>query len=169
MITVLAGGVGAARFLQGLLQVHPFSDVTIVSNVGDDTELFGLHVSPDIDIVLYHLAGLADEEHGFGLRGDTYHTLDALSRFGYDTWFRLGDRDLATSITRTDLLRRGRTLSEATAEIARALAIPVAAVLPINRARELHGPIHDGQLKVVAQILADGYRLDTFVPAAALT
>ena len=138
MITALAGGVGAARFLQGLLAVHPPSDVTIVSNVGDDAEFFGLHVSPDIDIVLYHLAGLADEERGFGIRGDTFHTLDALSRFGYDTWFRLGDRDLATCITRTDLLRprlpagrQGRTLSEATAEIARALGVP-ARVLPVT-------------------------------------
>ncbi|MEX0800236.1 MAG: 2-phospho-L-lactate transferase [Dehalococcoidia bacterium] len=124
MITVLAGGVGAARFLQGLLAVHPFSDVTIVSNVGDDTEVFGLHVSPDIDIVLYHLAGLADEEQGFGVRGDTFDTLEALSRFGYDTWFRLGDRDFATCITRSHLLRRGLTLAEATAELARALGVP---------------------------------------------
>ncbi len=131
MITALAGGVGAARFLQGLLAVHPPSDVTIVSNVGDDAEFFGLHVSPDIDIVLYHLAGLADEERGFGLRGDTFHTLDALSRFGYDIWFRIGDRDLATCVTRTDLLRRGRTLSEATGEIARALGVP-ARVLPVT-------------------------------------
>lgn len=129
MITVLAGGVGAARFLQGLLAVHPPSDITIVSNVGDDAEFFGLHVSPDIDIVLYHLAGLADEERGFGLRGDTFHALEALSRFGYDTWFRLGDRDLATCIARSDLLRRGRTLSQATAEIARALGVP-ARILP---------------------------------------
>ncbi len=134
MITVLAGGVGAARFLQGLLQVHPFSDVTIVSNVGDDTELFGLHVSPDIDIVLYHLAGIVDEERGFGVRDDTFHTLDALTRFGYDTWFRLGDRDLATCLTRTHLLRLGRTLAEATAEIARALAVP-AAVIPATNDR----------------------------------
>ncbi len=132
MITVIAGGVGAARFLQGLLAVHSPSAVTIVSNVGDDAEFFGLHVSPDIDIVLYHLAGLADEERGFGLRGDTFHVLDALSAFGYDTWFRLGDRDLATCVTRTDLLRRGRTLSEATGEIARALGIPVAGVLPVT-------------------------------------
>ena len=131
MLTVLAGGVGAARFLQGLLAVHPFSDVTIVSNVGDDCEFFGLHVSPDIDIVLYNLAGLADEEQGFGLRGDTYNTLDALSRFGYDTWFRLGYRDLATCVTRTHLLRRGLTLSQATAEIARALGVP-AAVCPVT-------------------------------------
>lgn len=129
MITVLAGGVGAARFLQGLLQVYPFSDVTIVSNVGDDCECFGLHVSPDIDAVLYHLAGLADEERGFGIRGDTFHTLEALSRFGYDTWFNLGDRDLATCLTRSHLLRRGHTLSQATAEVARALGVP-ARVIP---------------------------------------
>ncbi len=134
MITVLAGGVGAARFLQGLLQVHPFSDVTIVSNVGDDTEFFGLHVSPDIDIVLYHLAGIADEERGFGVRDDTFHTLEALSRFGYDTWFRLGDRDLATCLTRTHLLRRGLTLAEATAEIARALGVP-ATIIPATNDR----------------------------------
>jgi len=134
MITVLAGGVGAARFLQGLLAVHPFSDITIVSNVGDDTEFFGLHVSPDIDIVLYHLAGIVDEERGFGIRDDTVHTLEALSRFGYDTWFRLGDRDLATCLTRTHLLRLGRTLAEATAEIARALGVP-AVVIPATNDR----------------------------------
>ena len=131
MITVLAGGVGAARFLQGLLAVHPPSDLTIVSNVGDDAEFFGLHVSPDIDIVLYHLAGLADEERGYGLRDDTTHTLDALSHFGYDPWFRLGDRDLATCIARSDLLHRGRTLTEATGEVARALGLP-APLLPVT-------------------------------------
>ena len=124
MISVLAGGVGAARFLQGLLAVHRPSDVTIISNVGDDCEWFGLHVSPDIDIVLYHLSGRADEERGFGVKGDTYNVLDAISVYGYDTWFRLGDRDLATCITRTDLMRRGRTLAEATAEIASALLVP---------------------------------------------
>jgi len=134
MITVLAGGVGAARFLQGLLAAHPFSDVTIVSNVGDDTEFFGLHVSPDIDIVLYHLAGLADEERGFGLRDDTFHTLEALTRFGYDSWFRLGDRDLATCLTRTHLLRRDLSLADATAEVARALGVP-AAVIPVTNDR----------------------------------
>jgi len=131
VITVLAGGVGAARFLQGLLAVHRPSDITIISNVGDDAEFFGLHVSPDIDIVLYHLAGLADEERGFGLRDDTFNVLDSISRYGYDTWFRLGDRDFATCITRTDLLRRGRTLSEATAEIASALLVP-ARITPVT-------------------------------------
>jgi len=131
VITVLAGGVGAARFLQGLLAVHPPSDVTIVSNVGDDAEFFGLRVCPDIDIVLYHLAGLADEERGFGLRGDTFRTLEALARLGYDPWFRLGDRDLATCIARSDLLRRGYTISQATGEIARALGVP-ARILPVT-------------------------------------
>jgi LPPG:FO 2-phospho-L-lactate transferase len=131
MIAVLAGGVGAARFLQGLLAVHRPSDITIISNVGDDCEWFGLHVSPDIDIVLYHLAGLADEERGFGLKGDTYNVLERIAVYGYDTWFSLGDRDLATCITRTDLLRRGRTLAEATAEIASALLMP-ARITPVT-------------------------------------
>jgi LPPG:FO 2-phospho-L-lactate transferase len=141
MITVLSGGVGAARFLQGLVQVVPQKDVTIVSNTGDDLEMFGLHVSPDIDIVIYHLAsaeggsasggGLVNEEHGWGLAGDTFHALDALARFGHETWFSLGDRDLATHIQRTHLLRQGRTLSQATAEIARAFGLDVT-ILPMT-------------------------------------
>lgn len=134
MITVLAGGVGAARFLQGLLAVHRPSDVTIISNVGDDCEFFGLRVSPDIDVVLYHLAGLADEERGFGLKGDTFNVIDSIGKYGYDTWFRLGDRDLATCITRTDLLRRGKTLAEATAELATALLVP-ATITPVTNDR----------------------------------
>lgn len=129
MIAVLAGGVGAARFLQGLLRAHPPSDVTIISNVGDDVEFFGLHVSPDIDAVLYHLSGLADETQGFGVRDDTHRVLESLARFGYDTWFRLGDADLATCIARTDILRRGRSLSQATAELADALVVP-ARIIP---------------------------------------
>jgi LPPG:FO 2-phospho-L-lactate transferase len=133
VITVLAGGVGAARFLQGLVAVHRPSDITVISNVGDDAEFFGLHVSPDIDIVLYHLAGLANEEQGFGVKGDTYNVLEAIGKYGYDTWFRLGDRDLATCITRTHLLRRGKTLADATAEIASALLVPVR-MLPVTNA-----------------------------------
>ncbi|MFQ5473984.1 MAG: 2-phospho-L-lactate transferase [Dehalococcoidia bacterium] len=134
MITVLAGGVGAARFLQGLLSVHPPSNVTIISNVGDDADFYGLHVSPDIDAVLYYLSGLADEERGFGLKNDSFHVLDAISRFGYDTWFRLGDADLATCLARTDLLRRGRSLSEATAELTDALVVPVR-IIPVTNDR----------------------------------
>lgn len=125
MITVLAGGVGAARFLQGLVAAHPPSGITVISNVGDDAEFFGLYVSPDIDIVMYHLAGLADEERGFGLKGDTFQVIDSMGRYGYDTWFRLGDGDLATCITRTHLFQKGRTLAEATYEIGSALLVPV--------------------------------------------
>ena len=114
--------------------MHSPSQVTIVSNVGDDAEFFGLHVSPDIDSVLYHLSGLADEERGFGITGDTYAVLEALPRYGYDTWFKLGDRDLATCIARTHLLRRGKTLTEATAELADALLVP-ATILPVTNDR----------------------------------
>lgn len=120
--------------MQGLLAVHRPSDVTIVSNVGDDAEFFGLHVSPDIDIVLYHLAGLADEERGFGLKHDTFNVIDSMGRYGYDTWFRLGDRDMATCITRTHLLRKGKTLAEASAEIAAALLVP-ARITPVTNDR----------------------------------
>lgn len=120
--------------MQGLLAVHRPSDVTVVSNVGDDAEFFGLHVSPDIDAVLYYLAGLANEEQGFGLTGDTYNVLEALPQYGYDTWFKLGDRDLATCIARTHLLRLGRTLAEATAELADALMVP-AKITPVTNDR----------------------------------
>ena len=123
MITVLAGGVGAARFLQGLTSVMPPSEITVISNTGDDLELFGLHISPDTDIVLYHLAGLADEKRGWGISHDTFKTVDALGRFGYPTWFRLGDRDLATVIHRSALMSQGRTLSQATAQLAKAFGI----------------------------------------------
>jgi len=84
-VTALAGGVGAARFLEGLIAVVPQEDVTVISNVGDDEEFFGLHVSPDIDIVIYTLAGAIDPEKGWGLRGETFRTLEALARFGYET------------------------------------------------------------------------------------
>ena len=131
MIIVLAGGVGGGRFLQGLVQVVPQREVTVISNTGDDLEMFGLHVSPDIDIVTYHLAGLSDDERGWGLTGDTFDTLEALSRFGHPTWFHLGDRDLATNLHRTLLLRRGQTLSQATAEIARAFGLEVT-ILPMT-------------------------------------
>jgi LPPG:FO 2-phospho-L-lactate transferase len=131
MITVLAGGVGGGRFLQGLVQVVPPREVTVISNTGDDLEMFGLHVSPDIDIVTYHLAGLSPDEQGWGLAGDTFATLEALGRFGHPTWFHLGDRDLATNLHRTLLLRRGQTLSQATAEIARAFGLEVP-ILPVT-------------------------------------
>lgn len=114
MIVVLAGGVGAARFLQGLVQVVPQNRLTVIVNTGDDRDFYGLHVSPDIDIVTYTLAGLVDETHGWGIRNDTYNTMQQLTHYGNEDWFLLGDRDLATHIHRTNLLRQGKTLSEVT-------------------------------------------------------
>lgn len=112
MIVVLAGGVGAARFLQGVVQIIPQEDITVIANTGDDHEFYGLYVSPDIDIVLYTLGGVIDTSTGWGIVGDTHHTMQQLTSYGYDNWFTLGDRDLATHIHRTNLLRQGKTLSE---------------------------------------------------------
>ncbi len=112
MIVVLAGGVGAARFLQGVVQVVPQEQLTVIVNTGDDRNFYGLHVSPDSDIVMYTLAGLVDEIHGWGIRGDTYNTMQQLTRYGNENWFMLGDRDLATHIHRTNMLQQGKTLSE---------------------------------------------------------
>ena len=131
MITVLAGGVGAARFLEGLVCVVAPAEVTVIVNTGDDEEFFGLHVSPDIDTVIYTLSGQVDPERGWGLAGDTFACLEALALLGQDTWFRLGDSDLATHIHRTQLLRQGRTLTEATASIAAAFGLATT-VLPMS-------------------------------------
>ena len=128
---MLAGGVGAARFLRGLQpQLEPDSLVVIV-NTGDDDEFHGLHVSPDVDTILYTLAGVADARQGWGRRGDTFACLEALAAFYPETWFRLGDRDLATHIFRTDQLRRGRRLSQITAQLAAGLSV-AARVLPMT-------------------------------------
>ena len=117
MIVVLAGGVGAARFLQGLVQVVPQQRLTAIVNTGDDRDFYGLHVSPDLDIVMYTLAGVVDEAHGWGIRNDTYAAMQQLTRYGNEDWFLLGDRDLATHIHRTNLLRQGKTLSEVTEDL----------------------------------------------------
>ncbi len=129
-ITVLAGGVGAARFLAGLAACVDPADITAVCNVGDDLAWHGLHVSPDIDTVLYTLAGVEGDE-GWGIRGDTTHALDALGALGGDAWFRIGDRDLATHLRRSALLGTGRTLAEATAAVATGLGVR-SHVLPVT-------------------------------------
>jgi LPPG:FO 2-phospho-L-lactate transferase len=125
MITALAGGVGAARFLTGLVKLVNEKDLSIIVNTGDDIEMFGLHISPDIDIVVYTLAGIVDEEKGWGIKGDTFHCLETLRRFNREVWFNLGDRDLATHIFRTNLLKNGLRLSEVTAQISHALGLNV--------------------------------------------
>ena len=119
MYTVLAGGVGASRFLQGLAQVVDQRQITVISNTGDDVEMFGLHVSPDTDIVIYALAGAVNPETGWGLTGDTFAVVEQLQRFGYQRWFNLGDRDLAMAIHRTRRLREGAPMHEVVAGLAR--------------------------------------------------
>ncbi|MCX8204929.1 MAG: 2-phospho-L-lactate transferase [Candidatus Nezhaarchaeota archaeon] len=123
MIAALAGGVGAAKLLRGLVEVVDPSELTVVVNVGDDVEFLGLRISPDIDIVTYTLAGLVDEEKGWGLRGDSFRCLEGLRRLGVDAWLKLGDLDLATHIYRTHLLKAGLRLSEACDLIRRALGV----------------------------------------------
>lgn len=131
MIVALAGGVGAAKLILGLTKIIDQKDLTIIVNTGDDIELHGLHISPDLDIIAYTLAGLVDEEKGWGFRGDTFSSLNALRGFTGEEWFNLGDRDLATHIYRTDLLGKGETLSEVTAKISRALGLE-AKLLPMT-------------------------------------
>jgi len=134
MITALAGGVGAARFLQGLIQVAPKKELTVIVNTGDDIELYGLHISPDLDIVIYTLAGTVDEEKGWGIHGDTFHCLETLRKYGHETWFNLGDRDLATHIYRTYLLKNGLSLSEVTVRLCQVLGLSVK-ILPMTNDR----------------------------------
>jgi LPPG:FO 2-phospho-L-lactate transferase len=120
MIVALAGGVGSARFLSGLLQVVDPADVVIVGNTGDDDWFHGLRVCPDLDSVTYTLAGANNPETGWGLAGETFATLGALERYGVPTWFNICDRDFATHLYRTERLRAGAPLSEVTADIAKA-------------------------------------------------
>lgn len=131
MIVVLAGGVGAARFLQGVVQVVPQEQLTVIVNTGDDRDFYGLRVSPDSDIVLYTLSGLVDETHGWGIKNDTYDTMQQLTRYGNEDWFMLGDRDIATHIHRTNLLRQGKTLSETIDNIRTQLGLNLR-VLPMS-------------------------------------
>ena len=128
-VTVLSGGVGGARFLRGLVGVVDPVNVSIIGNVADDLELLGLHVSPDLDSILYTLAGLADEERGWGRFGETWQALDAVSQFGGPSWFALGDRDLGLHLVRTELLRSGQNLSAVTEHLAHAAGLE-AALLP---------------------------------------
>ncbi len=122
-MVALAGGVGAARFLRGLVDAVPPDELVIVVNTGDDREFYGLHVSPDLDIVTYTLAGRVNVERGYGLEGDDFAVVDALAQLGHETWFRLGDRDFATSLHRTLRLRAGAGLAAVADEVRRAFGV----------------------------------------------
>ena len=122
-VVALAGGVGGAKLALGLSKVLAPDELTVVVNTGDDEEFHGLHVSPDLDTVMYTLAGLSNEETGWGLSGDTFKAVERLKTYGADAWFSLGDQDLATHLRRTEMLRHGKTLSQATESMRAALGV----------------------------------------------
>jgi len=125
-VALLAGGYGGARFAQALAEAVDPAELTVIGNVGDDLEVLGLHVSPDLDTVLYTLAGLLDTERGWGRLDETWNALESAGALGADTWFRLGDRDLGLHLVRTEALRRGEPLSSVTARFAAQLGVATA-------------------------------------------
>jgi len=131
VLVTLCGGVGAARMLSGLVRVVPPAEITAIVNVGDDMVLHGLHISPDLDTVIYTLAGLDNRDTGWGMAGESWNTMEELGRIGGEDWFRLGDRDLATHLFRTGHLRAGRTLSEVTNQLTARRGIDVR-LLPMS-------------------------------------
>src|SRR4030088_1713590 len=134
MITVLTGGTGGSKFVDGLRQIVRPDELTIIVNTGDDLRWWGLYVSPDLDSITYMLAGKLSQERGWGVKGDTFFCLNAMGQLGQPAWLHVGDRDLATHILRTKMLSDGQTLSEATTEIAARLGIKVR-VLPMSNSR----------------------------------
>jgi LPPG:FO 2-phospho-L-lactate transferase len=123
VITALAGGVGASKLLEGLSHVMDPEELSIIVNTGDDIEMFGLYIAPDLDIVTYTLAGVVNELNGWGVKDDTFHSLEWLKQYGGESWFNLGDKDLATHIWRTRMLREGHTLSQCADHIRRTLGV----------------------------------------------
>jgi LPPG:FO 2-phospho-L-lactate transferase len=134
MIVVLTGGTGGAKFVDGLRQLVPQEQLTIVVNTGDDLRWWGLSISPDIDSILYVLSGLLSKERGWGVQTDTFFCLQAMARYGEPSWFKIGDRDLAVHLLRSQLIADGKTLSDATDEIARRMGIG-ARILPMSNDR----------------------------------
>src|SRR5688572_13404204 len=131
-IVALSGGVGGSRFTRGLRAAAPDAQLTAVVNTGDDITLHGLRISPDVDTVLYALSGLVDDARGWGIRGDTFRGSAALGRLGGESWFQLGDLDLATHLRRTELLAEGWSPSRVTAELATRMGIDGVRVLPMT-------------------------------------
>jgi LPPG:FO 2-phospho-L-lactate transferase len=124
-IVALAGGVGAAKLLRGLVHIISHRKLLIVGNTGDDFELYGLHISPDLDIVMYTLAGIVDEKKGWGIKNDTFNALQMLGNMGFETWFKIGDQDLATHVARTKMLKEGMNMSQTTNQLLKMLKVKV--------------------------------------------
>jgi len=158
MITVLTGGTGGAKLVDGLRQLLPPRELTLIVNTGDDLEWWGQHVSPDLDSIMYVLAGMLSRDRGWGVDGDTFECVQAMRRMGAAAWFNVGDRDLATHLTRTQLLRSGRTLTEATTEIAAALGVQ-SRILPMSDTRvETRVTTPDGELSFQEYFVRERYR-----------
>jgi LPPG:FO 2-phospho-L-lactate transferase len=130
-VVLLAGGTGGAKLAAGLQAVLAPGELTVIANTADDVEVWGLHVSPDVDSVLFRLAGVFNESTGFGIADDTFAALDQMERLGLPAWFRIGDRDLAVHVARTEMLARGLRLTDATLELGRRFGLP-SAVLPMS-------------------------------------
>jgi len=159
MIVVLTGGTGGAKFVAGLAATLPAHELTVIVNTGDDLTGWGLHVSPDLDSITYALAGILSRERGWGVEGDTFHCLEAMRRMGAPAWFQLGDRDLATHLRRTGLLSEGRTLSEATSEIASRLGVETR-ILPVSDDRvETRVLTADGELSFQEYFVRERYHV----------
>lgn len=130
-VTVLSGGIGGVKLVEGLAELVPAGHLSVICNTGDDLDWWGLHVSPDVDTVMYTLAGLADRDRGWGLEGETWQALELMRRYGEPDWFQLGDRDLATHLIRTRLMAGGASLTDVTARLAERLQIQ-AQVIPMS-------------------------------------
>lgn len=150
--------MGAARFIEGLDAVIGDEELAIIVNTGDDEEFYGLHVSPDIDIITYTLSGLVDPEKGWGISGDTFACLEMLGRLGCETWFRLGDRDLAVHIYRTLRMRAGASLGEVTKEIARSLGVRHRVMPMSNEPVRTHILTRDGLIPFQRYLVERGAR-----------
>lgn len=173
-VVALAGGIGGARLVDGLAATLSPEELTIVVNTGDDFEHLGLFISPDVDTVMYTLAGLADRERGWGLAGETFRALESVAALGGPSWFQLGDRDLGTHLVRTDRRRRGERLTSITASIASALGVrhrilPMSDAPRATRLRTLEGEWLDFQdwlvgkraVPRIAELVYEGARIST--------
>jgi LPPG:FO 2-phospho-L-lactate transferase len=159
-VAVLSGGVGGARFVRGLAETLDPAEVTVVVNVGDDLEVLGLHVSPDLDSVLYALAGLNDEERGWGRAGETWQALETVAALGGEDWFRLGDRDLGLHLVRTQALRAGVPLSAVTGRLAAALGVRTRLLPATDDSLRTHVETAAGLLDFQDWFVARGHRDD---------
>jgi LPPG:FO 2-phospho-L-lactate transferase len=157
-VVVLSGGVGGARFVRGVVAVAGAASTTVIGNVGDDVEVLGLHVSPDLDSILYALAGLADEERGWGRAGETWRALETVRELGGEGWFALGDLDLGLHLVRSQALRNGEALSVVTARLVRAAGLATQLVPATDDLLRTHIVTPEGTFAFQEWFVARGHR-----------